>query len=232
MKPDEKQLKLAAKAIRENGPLPVHWDCGGDETPVIFEGWAADAYRDSLYALRNQIVSALDLPNASESSNVGQGTVCLSGGSILLKYSLIHVAYAYYDEKLPENLRPQENVSVALENYWGGDCAAYLEFEFANLKPGDTSTPAWRKRIHVTPKKDEAQLETARDYLVPFLTPLIEAGKAHRRDRSELAIDDFGLTGFYFDGRFDTASQTLNYDFDYRYEFAIEVDQDETVVLF
>ena len=238
MESEEKQLKLVAKAIRENGPVPVSWDCGGDETPVIFEGWATglsrqnDSLAKAFRALRDRIVSKLHLPNAGESSNVGEGTVSLDGGRIQLSYSLVHVAYGYCDEKLPKRFQPQTGVTAPLENYWGGDCAAYLCFRFDKTAAADDSSPAWRKEIYVTPNKSEAVIETARDYLVPFLTPIIAQAKEHMRDRSELAVDDFCLTGIDFDGRFDTANQILNYDLRHSYEFAITVDQSETVVLF
>ena len=228
------QLKLVAKTIRKNGPLPVQWDCGGDETPVYFGGWGTapgNPHRDVLSALRNEIVSVLSLPNASESSNVGKGIVSLDGGSIQLCYSLVHVAYSYFDDKLPEDFQPLKKVSVPLENYWGGDCAAYLSFDFDRTESAGKSPPQWRKKIYVTPDKNEAVVETARDYLVPFLEPMVERGKVHMLDQGKLQENEFSLTGIHFDGRFDTATQTLNYDFEYSYLFAMTVDRDETVIL-
>ena len=44
--------------------------------------------------------------------------------------ALVHFAYSYFEDKLPEDFQPLKKVSVPLENYWGGDCAAYLSFDF------------------------------------------------------------------------------------------------------
>ena len=145
--------------------------------------------------------------------------------------ALVHFAYSYFEDKLPEDFQPLKKVSVPLENYWGGDCAAYLSFDFEGTESAGKSLPKWREKIYVTPDKSEVVVETARDYLVPFLEPLIERGRKHMRDQDELEENEFSLTGIYFDGRFDTATQTLNYDLEYNYLFAMTVDQDETVVL-
>ena len=51
------------------------------------------------------------------------------------------------------------------------------------------------------------------------------------RDQDKLKENEFSLTGIRFDGRFDTATQTLNYDFEYTYLFAKTVERNETVIL-
>jgi len=230
---EAKSKTFLSEAIKNNGELPVEWECGCDQTIVWFKEWGeGNDHKEDLKAAFEftieKIVSILALPNASESVNEGGGSVFIDEkGNVSLKYSMLHVAYSYFDEKLPESLQPTEQVVISLEDYTGPNCNASVEVEYS--QPG---CERWSEFIYFNPKLEAPHAENIRASLEKIVPPMYEAGEKYFRNREELGYEEFLIKGFYMDSNVNTKKQTLTYDLTYNYEVAIEVSKEETVELY
>lgn len=122
---DAKCVRQLKETLDKKSDLPVTWECGRDESMIFFEGWAkekrgwlgkSNPHGEALGQLGTRMIELLDLPNAGEVMDEGQGRIFFDpiDDAIKLTYSSTCVLYDMPEDVVPELLRERENVELEI----------------------------------------------------------------------------------------------------------------------
>ncbi len=95
--------------LKNHKKIDVNWECGGDETLIYFtdnEFLEDDysKYAEELSLLKNLMIDKLDLPNAGEVHNNGEGTILLNtNNQVILKHTFTEYYEEWYFKDYSEN---------------------------------------------------------------------------------------------------------------------------------
>ena len=230
---DRKNVKQLKDALKTKSDLPVKWECGCDESLVYFEGWAKEKggwfskespYNDALSQLRQRMIELLDLPNAGEVMDEGQGRIFLDelDGSIKLTYSSTCVVYEMPEEIMPEVLRERSDVEVQID-------LEAPDFELLFLvKDYLLEDKEVLDLIHCKPEIDHPSKTTLWNRLRPLLP---EYGSVHPLQGGIDGMESGKVVSLDVSGSWDSSQKTFKYSLYVGCEYLAHEVNERTVVL-
>lgn len=100
----EELKKEWVSKVEAGAKVEIGWDAGGDETPVGICVDGQPVEDESCWALIDQVIEVLDLPNAGEYFVEGEGELLVKDGQLFIKHQSNHSGYDY---DVPDDFNPE-----------------------------------------------------------------------------------------------------------------------------
>lgn len=224
--------KEVKQVFATEGPMPVTWECGNDESLVNLHGWGEwkknHPHMPLLNMLCERILEKLELPNAGPLMDEGEGNVFYDADTNELKItysSKCVISEMHEDEKPRPELKDREDVKIALP------LLEEAEFSFYGDLYDASQIEDWFSLVVVKPEISAASTEALKNALGEAFHSFFAAFAESTPFDAESTPGEFVLTGCDYEGSWSPTEKTLTYNFYPSVGCLAKVADNETVVL-
>jgi len=225
--------KEAKKVFAKEGPMPVTWECGNDESLVNLHGWGTwkknHPHSLLLNMLCERVVDKLELPNAGPLMDEGEGSIFYDAESNELKitYSSKCVVFEMHEDEKPRpELKDRKDVKVSLPDFNEAEFSFYSDlFDLEQIEE-------WFSRVVVKPEISDASRQNLKAALHDALEEsfFIALAKTESLQISS-PVGEIALQGFDLEGSWSPTEKTLTYTLYPSVGLLEKVTDNETAVL-